>query len=209
MSRELLKHEEVNKWLTTYMEDMTVGKNKNSIQTMVNTNRLIKEYAGATGIKTGSTNEAGFCISASAKRDDLYLIAIIMGSASSKQRFEEAKKLLDYGFANYKSLNLGKQGDIIDNIPVEKSNVENMDIVLERDIYLLIGKNEEEKIKIDPRLPERIDGFFDKGQKVGEMIIYLNDEKIDQVDLVTKDKIEKANFFTITKRFLKSYLIND
>ena len=77
MSKELLKYEKVHEWLTIYMEDLTVGKNKNSIQTMVNTNRLIKEYDGTTGVKTGSTNEAGFCVSGSAKKGNLELVAVL------------------------------------------------------------------------------------------------------------------------------------
>ena len=93
-----------------------MGKSKPSVQTMVNTNRLIKDYEGANGIKTGSTSEAKYCLSASAKRGDLQLIAVVMGAETSALRFTEAAKLLDYGFANYESTVIGRR-DVLLTFP--------------------------------------------------------------------------------------------
>ena len=206
MSKELLKYPIVNEWLTTYMYDLKVGRNKNSIQTMVNTNRLVKEYEGTTGIKTGSTNEAGFCISASAKRGDLELIAVVLGSKTSQIRFDEAKRMLDYGFANFESINIGKKGDIVATLPVEKGKLYEVDIMLERDSFVLLPKGESGNIEKDVVLPDIIKSPMSAGDVVGELIIRLNGKVIDSVNLVIKSEVEKANLLNILNRTIKSYL---
>lgn len=206
MSKELLKYPIVNEWLTTYMYDLKVGRNKNSIQTMVNTNRLVKEYEGTTGIKTGSTNEAGFCISASAKRGDLELIAVVLGSKTSQIRFDEAKRMLDYGFANFESINIGKKGDIVATLPVEKGKLYEVDIMLERDSFVLLPKGESGNIEKDVVLPDIIKSPMSAGDVVGELIIRLNGKVIDRVNLVIKSEVEKANLLNILNRTIKSYL---
>lgn len=206
MSKELLKYDKVHDWLTTYMTDLQVGKSKSSTQTMVNTNRLIKEYEGANGIKTGSTNEAGFCLSASAKRGNLQLIAVVLGAIDSKTRFDEAKRMLDYGFANYDSVAIGKKGDIVAIIPVEKGKIQEAELMLERDSYVLLPKGERGNIVKDLIVPEVIDAPILAGDEVGKLEISLDGKKIDEVKLISKSSVEKANFLNILDRTLKSYL---
>jgi D-alanyl-D-alanine carboxypeptidase (penicillin-binding protein 5/6) len=206
MSRELLKHNKIHEWLTTYMYDMTVGKNKTEIQTMVNTNRMIKEYEGATGIKTGSTNEAGYCLSASAKRGNLELISVIMGADNSKNRFNEAKKMLDYGFANYDSVSIGKKGDLIAILPVEKGKFQEVEIMLEKDIYVLLPKGEQGNIEREIVLPDQLDAPISEGDEAGTLILLLNDKEVDRVKLVSNSTIEKANLINMLGRTIKGYL---
>ena len=112
MSKELIKHEKLQDWFQVWMKNITVGLpgKKQTDLGLTNTNRLIKTYPGANGIKTGFTQDAGYCLSASAVKNDLNLIAVIMGSPTSKIRFAEASKLLDYGFANYDSVKLAEKG---------------------------------------------------------------------------------------------------
>lgn len=205
MSRELLKHSMVSEWLTTYIYDMKVGKNKSSTQTMVNTNRLIKEYEGTTGIKTGSTNEAGFCLSASAMRGNLELIAVVMGSNSSQIRFSETKRMLDFGFANYESINIGKKGDLMATLPVEKGKVTEVDIVLSRDSYVLLPKGEKGNISQDVILPDVIKEPMAAGEVIGELVIVLDGKEVDKIKLIIKSDIEKANLFNMINRVLKGY----
>lgn len=205
MSRELLKHEVAHEWLTTYMDEMLVGKNKNSNQVMVNTNRLIKEYQGATGIKTGSTNEAGFCLSGSAKRGDLELIAVVMGSSNSKVRFDEVKRMLDYGFATYDSMTIGNKGDLVAVIPVEKGKIENIEVIFNKDVNILIEKGKESKVEQEIVLPEKIQSPVYEGDKIGELILKMDDNIIETVDLVSQDTVEKANVMNILKKTIKSY----
>lgn len=206
MSKELLKHDKVNEWLSTYMYDMKVGKNKPSIQTMVNTNRLIKEYEGANGIKTGSTNEAGYCLSGSAKRGNLQLIAVVMGSENSKVRFNEAKRMLDYGFANYDSISIGKKGDIISVLPVEKGRMIEVELVLERDSYILSPKGDKGKITKQINLPESTDAPMLLGDEIGSIGIYLDGKEVDKIKLVSKTNVEKASFINMLDRTVKSFL---
>lgn len=205
MSRELLKHSMVSEWLTTYIYDMKVGKNKSSTQTMVNTNRLIKEYEGTTGIKTGSTNEAGFCLSASAKRGNLELIAVVMGSNSSQIRFGETKRMLDYGFANYESINIGIKGDLVATLPVEKGKITEVDVVLSKDSYVLLPKGEKGNISQDVILPDVIMEPMAAGEVIGELVIVLDGKEIDKIKLVIKSDIEKANLFNMINRVLNGY----
>lgn len=206
MSRELLKYPEIQKYLTTWMEDIAVGRKKNDIQTMTNTNRLIKDYSGTTGIKTGSTNEAGYCISASAKKGELQLISVILGGKTSAIRFEEAIKLLDYGFANYDSKMLGKKGDIKVKIPLDKAKELNVDLVLENDLFALMPKGSNGKVETELVHPEVLYPPIKHGDILGELIIKIDGKEVERVNLISKQNIENASFFTLLKRTAANFI---
>lgn len=206
MSKELLKHEKAQEWMTTYITDMVVGKKKNSTQTMVNTNKLIREYEGTNGVKTGSTIEAGHCLSASAKRGNLQLIAIVLGADNSNIRFEEAKRMLDYGFANYESITIGKKGDIIATLPTEKGKIQEIELMLAKDSHILLPKGDKANITKEVNLPTFVDAPIEAGEVVGELIIKIDGKEIDKVKLITKSNIEKANLFNMLNRTIKNYL---
>lgn len=208
MSRELMKHEDIIQYLTTWMEDMEVGRSKTSIQTMVNTNRLIKDYAGANGIKTGSTSEAKYCISASAKRGDLQLISVVLAADSSALRFSEAMKLLDYGFSNYDSVTIGKKGDLVASIPIEKGEVDSLSLVLERDCHLLITKTDKGDIEKEIINPESVEAPINRGDKLGELVVKLNGEEVDRVDLLAEKEVGKASVLRILKNVWNNFLFN-
>lgn len=208
MSKELMKHEKIKEYLNTYMEDIEVGKTKTSIQTMVNTNRLIKDYDGANGVKTGYTGEAKYCISASAKRGDLELIAVLLGSDNSKKRFEDVKRLLDYGFSNYDSLNIGQKNDVLGNVLVEKGKKNFVNIILKDDIDVLLPKGSKENIKQNIITQKKIIAPISKGTKLGELIIEISGKKIKKVDLIAEESIEKAGFLDIFSKTCKTFLIN-
>lgn len=206
MSRELLKHTGIQKYLTTYMDDLLVGKEKDETQVMVNTNRLVRDYDGTTGIKTGSTNAAGYCISASAKRGDLQLIAVILGGQTSAIRFNEAKKLLDYGFANYDSVTIGKKDEVIINVPIEKSNLTSIDLVLERDAVALLPKGDNGKIDKQINHNENIKSPIMKGDVLGELVISVDNKVIDRINLVSKNEVKSAGLLLQFKRTVQSFL---
>lgn len=208
MSRELMKYESIVPYLTTWMEDLEVGKQKKSVQTMVNTNRLIKDYEGANGIKTGSTSEAKYCISASAKRGDLQLIAVIMGADSSSLRFSEAQRLLDNGFSNYESVTISKEGEVVANILVEKGKLDVLPIVLERDSHILLTKSRDNKIEKDLIYPETIKAPIDKGQIIGELVVKLDGDEIERVNLMAKSEVAKASYARILKNVWNNFLFN-
>lgn len=208
MSIELLKHKKIHDWLTIYMDEMLVGKKKDKVQSMVNTNRLVKDYEGTTGIKTGSTNEAGYCLSGSAKRGNLHIIAVIMGSETSKIRFEESIRLLDYGFANYDSITIGKKGDSLGKIPIHKGNIPYIEATLERDSHILLQKGKAGNITKEILLPEFIESPVVDGQEIGQIIIKMDGSEVDKIKLIAKAGVDKAGFREMLKRTLKSFLIN-
>ncbi|MEG2200489.1 MAG: D-alanyl-D-alanine carboxypeptidase, partial [Anaerovorax sp.] len=145
MSRELVKHEETKKWFTTWQTTIRVGL-PGKPQTefgLTNTNRLIKTYDGANGIKTGFTQEAGYCLSASATRGELTLIAVILGAATTKERFAEAATLLDYGFANYDAIQLAEKGTSMGSVALDKAIPNEINGAVASDVgtYCKNGKN--------------------------------------------------------------------
>lgn len=208
MSAELLKHKNIYDWITVYMDEIEVGKNKDKIQSLVNTNRLIKDFPGATGIKTGSTQEAGFCLAGSAKENNLELISVVMGCETSNVRFEDSIKLLEYGFANYDSITIGKKGDIVARRPIHKGSSESIELVLEKDCHILRSKGFNENIEKKVMLPDFIEGPLEKGEEIGKLVIKIDGKEIDKINLVSKSKVEKANLKTVFKKTVKSFLIH-
>lgn len=206
MSRELLKHNKIHDWLTIWMTEMKVGKEKDIVQSLVNTNRMIKDYEGANGIKTGSTSEAGFCLSASAKRGNLQLISVVLGCENSKIRFEESKKLLDYGFATYDTIDIAKKGEIIDRLSVNKGKNDVINIGVEEDVYVLVPKNESSNISKEILLPDNITAPIKKGTKIGDLIIKIDGKEIEKIQLVALENVEKANFKDMFKKTFESLL---
>ncbi|MDD2446813.1 MAG: D-alanyl-D-alanine carboxypeptidase [Tissierellia bacterium] len=206
MSRELMKHSSIEKHLTTYMEDILVGKGKDDTQVMVNTNKLIRDYEGTTGIKTGSTNEAKYCVSASAKRGDLHLIAVILGAETSAVRFNEAIKLLDYGFANYDSIPIGKKGEIIAKVPIEKADMMSLELILERDYFALVPKGNSGNITKEVSCEEDIKSPIKQGDVLGSLTVLLDNKVIKKVNLVAKSDVENADLFLLLKRTFESFI---
>lgn len=162
MSRELLNnHPSITNYTTIWMDSLRDGKSQLS-----NTNKLIKTYKGATGLKTGSTSLALYNLSASATRNDLSLIAVIMKAPSTKVRFEEATKLLDYGFNTFSFKQFGKKGDVVKSICVNKGVASTVDVVLQDNAGTLIEKGKEKDIEQNLKLDETILAPVTAGQKV-------------------------------------------
>jgi len=139
-----------------------------------NTNKLIRTYKGATGLKTGSTSLALYNLSASATRDDLSLIAVIMKAPSTKIRFAEAQKLLDYGFSTFSFKQFGKKDDVVDNVFINKGVINNVDIVFENNAGTLMQKGIQNNIEQNLTLEENISAPIKAGQKLGEVTFTIN-----------------------------------
>lgn len=188
MSRELmLKHASITKYTTIWMDTLRDGKSE-----LVNTNKLVRNYSGCTGLKTGSTSLALFNLSATATKNDLSLIAVIMKSPTSAIRFAEAKKLLDYGFNTYNYKEFAKQGDIVENIAVTKGIQDNLDLVYEKNAGCLIKKGEEKNIVQNISIDRNITAPVEQGQKFGEITFSLDGKTLSTVNIVAKDKIDKV-----------------
>lgn len=186
MSRELLsKHPDITKYTTIYMDSLRDGKSE-----LVNTNKLIRTYNGITGLKTGSTSLALYNLSASATRDDLSLIAVIMKAPTTKLRFAEAQKLLDYGFSNYSYIKLGDNGDTVKSVSISKGIETNINATVENTSGVLISKGKEKQIEQNVFVQDNLSAPVYKGQKVGEITYTLNGETLDIIDLVASSDVE-------------------
>lgn len=202
MSRELLeKHPDITNYTTIYMDSLRDGKSE-----LVNTNKLVRNYKGATGLKTGSTSLALYNLSASATRDNLSLIAVVMKAPTTKDRFQDATKLLDYGFANYSYKILGEKDDIVKTVSVSKGVSSSVDAVLEYDSGTLLQKGSDADIIQNLNIPDTISAPVKKGDKLGEVVYTLNGETISTIDVVAKENVEKIDFFNMTKHIFNRWL---
>lgn len=202
MSRELLiNHPDVTKYTTIWMDTLRDGKSQLS-----NTNKLIKTYKGATGLKTGSTSLALYNLSASATRDDLSIIAVIMKAPSTAVRFSEAQKLLDYGFNNFSFKQFGKKGDVIQNVSVNKGVSSNVDAVLESNAGTLIEKGRDKDVEQNLQIEENISAPITSGQKIGEISFSLDGEVLSTVNIVAEEGVEKINLFTMSKKVIYNWV---
>lgn len=162
MSRELItKHPKITEYTTIWMDTLRDGESE-----LVNTNKLVRNYSGCTGLKTGSTSVALFNLSATATRDDLSLIAVIMKGETSKIRFAEAQKLLDYGFSNYQYVLCGNKGETVKNIEVNKGLIPNVELILENDCGVLIEKGKSKNIVSDISVNNNISAPIKQGEKL-------------------------------------------
>ena len=202
MSRELLnKYPDVTRYTTIWMDTLRDGKSQLS-----NTNKLIKNYKGATGLKTGSTSLALYNLSASATRDDLSLIAVIMKAPSTKVRFSEAQKLLDYGFGKFTFKSFGNKGDVVKTIDIKKGSKKQIDIVLENASGALIEKGKDTNISQEIVLNENISAPILAGQKLGEAKFVLDGNVIASVNLVANSDVDKLGLFNMCKNVIYRWI---
>lgn len=205
MSRELLKHDVISKYLTTWMDQVVVGKKQITVG-LANTNKLIKHYQGATGVKTGFTQQAKYCLSASAKRGDTHLVAVTLGAETSPERFKDATNLLNFGFANYESVKLCSKNDNIATLTLDKADEQKINLVAKEDLSVLIKKGGNKdftrKIKVNenPTIPIK------KGTNLGYVEIYQGKTLVGKVDLVNTKDIQKASYLKMLQRVIDEML---
>ncbi len=209
MSCELInKYPQVLETTKIWMDNITHQTRKGKkIFGLSNTNRLIKTYPGATGLKTGSTSKALFCISASAKKNDMNLIAVILGAENPKKRFGEAAKLLDYGFMNYQIVKCEPAGTIKGKIKVRKGEEEEINIAVKNQVTNVMQKNKDQnKITSEINLSDEINAPVARNFKVGEIIYFAGKKEIGRSDLVTTKNIKRASLFNIINKLLNVWL---
>ena len=205
MSKELMtRFPEVRDYTTTWQDTIIHKTRKGESEFgLTNTNKLIKWYEGATGLKTGSTGKALYCLSGTAERDGLHLIAVVMAAPDFKVRFQETMKLLDYGFANYSAEKGLPAGEKMAEIPVTKGMADTVrGIVKEETSFLLKkdgGKDWETAVETLPAM----DAPVKKGEKVGEVIYLINGEEVGRSDLIAAEDVERADISTMLERMLK------
>lgn len=196
MSRELMKHETIFNYTSIWMDTLRGGKFQ-----LANTNKLIRFYDGANGLKTGSTSKALCCLSAAAKRNDMQLIAVVLGAPTSAERFASAKSLLDYGFANYAVNTQITAGDEVQKIAVEKGVDKEVGVVAGDSCSTLVKKGQEDNITKEIKIDETITAPIEAGQKIGTMTISRDGEVIAYIDLNASSAVEKKGIGLIIKDF--------
>ena len=199
MSAELLKHEKIFEFTTIWTDKMHDGKFD-----LANTNKLIRFYSGANGLKTGSTDEALCCLSATAKRDDLQLIAVVLGAPTSNDRFNDARTLLDYGFANYDIEKFSKKNQEFLSVPVKKGCVDTVKAVAKEDVSLLVSKGQKGKCEEEVFVPEEIIAPITKGDSIGKIIYSKDGNKVCEVELVAGEDVLKISFSKYLMQIIKS-----
>ncbi len=201
MSRELTKHPLIFEFTGIWMDSLRGGAFG-----LVNTNKLIRFYEGATGLKTGSTSTAKYCLSASATRNGMTLIAVIMAADSSKDRFGDASKLLDYGFANYAIAGTLLTPEELTPVPVLKGVEPQVNTTVSQDFHVLVSKNKMNNIEKVINLSENVQAPVQAGDKLGEVTFFIDGQPIGGTDIIAQNAVKKISplgmFGKLTKQLL-------
>ncbi len=197
MSVELMKHDLIQDYTTVWMDSLRNGETE-----LVNTNKLVRFYSGTTGIKTGTTSKAGCCVSASAKRDNLHLVAVVLGSGNSNDRFETAKTMLNYGFANYTVTELKIDETVFSNVEVLGGETKSVKPYIKGDTTILLKKGDVEKLEQTVTLVENVQAPVTKNQKLGSVKFTLAGECVAEFPLLAANEVKKLTFGTSLKRIL-------
>ncbi len=197
MSRELLKHEMIINYTTIWMDSLRGGETE-----IVNTNKLVRFYEGTTGLKTGTTSKAGCCVSASAKRGDTHLVAVVMGSGNSTDRFETAKSMLNWGFANYQTVTPEIDASLIPEVGVVGGVVESIKPAIPTAEPILIEKGREKELTQNIDLAVDVQAPVEKGQVLGTVVFKIGDKEVGKYDLTAPEFIEKLTFRIVFERII-------
>ena len=198
MSAELIKHELIKKYSTVWMDSLRNGKSE-----LVNTNKLVRFYEGTTGLKTGTTGIAKYCLSATANRNGMELVAVVMAGETSNDRFNGAKKLLDYGFANYSFQTLG--AELEENLTANvKNGVKKEAFVTSKEMVdILIPKTAKQEITRQTEWNNEISAPIKKGDVLGYVNVYLGKNQVGRIPIVANEDVERLNLWVTIKWILK------
>lgn len=197
MSAELLRHPEIKNYSTVWMDSLRGGKTE-----LTNTNRLVRFYKGCTGLKTGSTDGAGCCLSASAERDGMELISVTLGSPNTDERFAAGRKLLDYGFANFALVKMTPPEEYLAPIPVAHGTAETVQPICEEPAAFLLKKGQEAGVEQSVYLPEKLEAPVKAGDVLGRVTVTLNGGEIGGYDIVAAEDVPRMGLFEALKKLL-------
>ena len=202
MSRELiLNHPSIRDYTTIWMDSIRDGAFG-----LTNTNRLVRFYQGTTGLKTGSTDSALYCMSATAERDGMELIAVVMKAPTTAQRFADAQTLLDYGFANYSLVSVYPDSPLAP-IPVLLGTTAQVQPQLQRECRLLVHKAQADQVTTSLTLAQDVEAPVDQGQTLGELKVYVGEELRDTVPIVSAQQVERLTVPGIFSQMLRQLLM--
>ena len=197
MSRELMaNHPDIKQYTTIWMDTV-----RNGAFGLSNTNKLVRFYPGATGLKTGFTSGAGYCLSATAQRDGMELIAVVMGCDTSKDRFNACKAMLDHGFANYALVSPQLSGTLA--VPVKLGKTQEVPVEPGQSSAMLIDKAHKNSLTTDIQLEENVSAPVSKGQKLGTMTVRAGEQVLLQVPMVASDSVERLTYGDVFMQVLR------
>lgn len=202
MSSELIKHDLIKNYTTVWMDTLRDGQSE-----LTNTNKLVRFYNGTTGLKTGTTSGSGYCLSATAERDSLELVAVVMGADTTSDRFEGAKKLLDFGFSNFAFKEI--TADIEKDFKVNVENGVKDKVLVKSDgsFGVLLKKSDSKEITQKTVINKNIKAPIKKGDKIGIIKIYSGDEMLGEIKLLSAENVEKLTYFKVLFRVFKGLFI--
>lgn len=204
IAKELVKYDKVFEFTSIYEDYLRKGTDRELW--LVNTNKLVRFNPIVDGLKTGYTKEAGYCLTATAKKNDMRLISVVMGEPDTNTRSNETNALLDYGFAKYKAEKLVSKDKVIDKLKIEKAKNKSVDIIPISDYSVIMERNNKiGKISYDLKL-DNIKLPIKNGDKIGTLIINEDDKKIAQIDVTVKEDLKRANIIELYGTYLKSIL---
>ncbi len=202
MSSELIKHQLIKDYSTVWMDTLRNGESE-----LVNTNKLVRFYQGTTGLKTGTTSQAGYCLSATAERNGMELVAVVMNGETSDARFNGAKKLLDYGFANYSFFEV--EADLSKNktTSIKKGVSKKVKITTDDTLKLLLPKSETKEISQKINLKNNLKAPIEKGEVVGNVDIFVGEKSVGSIKIVATENVKQLNLWITFKMLLFGLLI--
>lgn len=189
--KEVSKYDLYHKYSTIWMDELIHPSGRKT--ELVNTNRLIRYYEGCDGGKTGSTNEAGCCLCASAVRNNMRLISVVIGAPNSQTRFNECSKLFNYGFANYENKKIVNMDEVLKNLPVNKGKQENVNIYASENFSVVSKKGESKDYQLSYEMPSKINAPCKEGDSIGKVIVSQDGQIVKEINLILKDNIDKLS----------------
>ncbi len=201
ISCELLKHPKILEYTTIWMDTLRGGEFGLS-----NTNKLIRFYKGANGIKTGSTSTAKYCLSASAKRDGMQLVAVVLAAPSSAERFSSASKLLDYGFANYSVVNAAEKIGELKPLPVIGGKADFTTPAADKKVNFVVKKGNQDKVEVSCTFDEPLRAPLKKNQKIGSAVLSIEGKKTAVCDILAGEDIERMNISAMFWKMMQKWM---
>ncbi|WIV18013.1 D-alanyl-D-alanine carboxypeptidase family protein [Paenibacillus polygoni] len=198
MSRELLKHKDVTKYTGAYQDHLR--KDSDKPFWLVNTNKLVRFYPGADGLKTGYTSEAKFCLSATAVKDGMRVVAVVLGEPNTKTRNSEVSNMLDYAFSQYMMKTIYKKGDVIGKVQIEKGNIKEIEIIADTPYSVLMKRGASDETTQQLTIPAEIKAPIAKGQVLGKLIVSQDNKVLKEFEIKAAVDVEKAGFWKLFKR---------
>ena len=201
---EVAKHPKYHEYSSIWIDKLTHPGGR--VTDLTNTNRLVRFYEGCDGFKTGSTDAAKYCLAATASKNGMRLVAIVLGTPVSQTRFNEARAMLDYGFANYQRLAIANKGDLLgESLPVRGGSADAVDLALGSGLSMLLKNGQQSGLRLELSLPEYVDAPVQQGDIIGTVNVLMNDQVIAKLNCVAASNVPRPGFIEGLYRILENW----